>query len=170
MPSGYRGDRKKSWTPTQAGGSVGNRAPSRSHAFDGVGTVSYSASESRHRMSSISIIGLGGMARALAGRAVTSGHTVEVIGRDASEAADLAAALGGATTAGTFGATPAGAIVILAVTHSGGVPVVARYGDALDGKIVVDISNNFVGADDTVLDTPEGTSAAQEIAEALPAS
>jgi predicted dinucleotide-binding enzyme len=121
-------------------------------------------------MSSISIIGLGGMARALAGRAVTSGHTVEVIGRDASEAADLAAALGGATTAGTFGATPAGAIVILAVTHSGGVPVVARYGDALDGKIVVDISNTFVGADDTVLDTPEGTSAAQEIAEALPAS
>jgi 8-hydroxy-5-deazaflavin:NADPH oxidoreductase len=120
-------------------------------------------------MSSISIIGLGGMARALAERALAGGHVVEVIGRDPAKAEELAAALGSRATAGIFGATPAGDIVILAVTHAGGVPVVEQYGDALAGKVVVDISNTFVGADDTRLVTPEGTSGAQQIAEALPA-
>ncbi|MER5668189.1 NAD(P)-binding domain-containing protein, partial [Streptomyces mirabilis] len=33
-------------------------------------------------MSSISIIGLGNMARALAGRALAGGNAVEIIGRD----------------------------------------------------------------------------------------
>ena len=121
-------------------------------------------------MSSISIVGLGGMARALAARAVEGGHAVEVIGRDAAKAEDLATALGGSATTGTFGTTPAGEIVILAVPHAGGVPVVAAYGDALAGKVVIDISNTFVGADDTMLVTPEGTSGAQEIAQAVPAS
>ncbi len=36
-------------------------------------------------MNSISIIGLGGMARALGTRVVESGHAVEVIGRDAAK-------------------------------------------------------------------------------------
>ncbi len=121
-------------------------------------------------MSSISIIGLGSMARAIAGRAVGGGNAVEVIGRDPAKAKELAAALGGGATAGTFGTTPAGDIVILAVPHAGGVPVVAQYGDALAGKVVVDISNTFVGPDDTVLVTPEGISGAQEIAKAVPAS
>ncbi|WP_326953554.1 NADPH-dependent F420 reductase [Amycolatopsis sp. NBC_01286] len=119
-------------------------------------------------MSNISIIGLGGMTRAIGARAVESGHTVEVIGRDAVKAKEVAAALG--ATAGTFGATPAGDLVILAVPHAGGVPVVTQYGDALAGKVIVDISNTFAGPDDTVLVTPEGSSGAQEIAEAAPAS
>ncbi len=119
-------------------------------------------------MSSISIIGLGGMARAIGARAVEAGHTVEVIGRDAARAKDLAAAIG--ATAGTFGATPAGDLVILAVPHAGGVPVVTRYGDALARKVIVDISNTFAGPDDTVLVTRPGSSGAQEIAEAAPAS
>jgi len=121
-------------------------------------------------MSSISIIGLGGMARALAERALAGGHAVEVIGRDPAKAEELAAALGSRATAGTFGTTPAGDVVILAVPHAGGVPVVRQYGDALAGKVVVDISNVFAGADDTRLVTPEGTSGAQQIAAALPAS
>ena len=59
-------------------------------------------------MSSISIIGLGDMASALAGRALAGGNAVEVIGRDAVKAKDLTAALGGGATAGTFGTAPAG--------------------------------------------------------------
>ncbi|GAA4550522.1 NADPH-dependent F420 reductase [Pseudonocardia xishanensis] len=121
-------------------------------------------------MGGISIIGLGGMARALAERALAGGHVVEVIGRDPAKAEKFAAELGGRAMTGTFGATPAGDIVILAVPHAGGVPVVEQYGDALVGKVVVDISNTFAGADDTTLVTPEGTSAGQQIAEALPAS
>jgi predicted dinucleotide-binding enzyme len=92
-------------------------------------------------MSSISIIGVGNMASALAGRALTGGNTVEIIGRDPAKAKALAAALGGATV-GTSGATPAGDIV--------------------------DITNPIT-PDFTGFLTPEGSSGAQEIAKAAPA-
>ena len=120
-------------------------------------------------MSSISIIGLGGMARAIAARAVEGGNAVEVIGRDQAKAKDLAAALGGGATAGTFAAAPAGDIVILAVPYASAARVVAQYGEALAGKVIIDISNTF-NADATALVTPDGTSGAQEIAKAAPAS
>ncbi|MEU7590901.1 NAD(P)-binding domain-containing protein [Micromonospora sp. NPDC049230] len=120
-------------------------------------------------MSSISIIGLGGMGRAISARAVEGGHAVEVIGRDAAKAEDLAAALGGGATAGTFGTAPAGDIVILAVPNASAVPVVAQYGNALADKVIIDITNPMK-ADASGLTTPDGTSAAQEIAEAAPAS
>lgn len=120
-------------------------------------------------MSSISFIGLGGMARAIAARAVGGGHSVELIGRDGDKAAALAAELGGGATAGAFGAVPAGDIVVLAVPYVSAAQVVGRYGDALAGKVVVDISNTF-DADATGLLTPDGTSGAQEISQAAPAS
>ena len=120
-------------------------------------------------MSSISIIGLGNMGRALATRAVEGGHAVEVIGRDPAKAKDLAAALGGGATAGTFGAAPAGDIVILAVPNASAVPVVAQYGDALAGKVIIDITNPMK-ADASGLTTSDGTSAAQEIAKVAPGS
>jgi 8-hydroxy-5-deazaflavin:NADPH oxidoreductase len=120
-------------------------------------------------MSTISIIGPGNMARLIGVKAVAGGNTVEVIGRDAAKAANLASALGSGATAGTFGAVPAGDIVILAVTYASCAPLVSQYGDALAGKIIVDMSNNFAPSG-TGLVTPEGTSAAQEIAKAAPAS
>jgi predicted dinucleotide-binding enzyme len=119
-------------------------------------------------MSSISVIGLGGMARAIAARAVAGGNAVEVIGRDEVKAKGLAATLGGGATVGTLGAVPVGDIVVLAVPYASAVPVVARYGDALAGKFIIDISNTF-NADATGVVTPEGTSGAQEIAKAVPA-
>ena len=120
-------------------------------------------------MSSISIIGTGTMARILGTLAVDGGNTVEVTGRHAAKAADLASALGGGATAGNFGTVPAGDIVILAVPYASSAPVVSQYGDALDGKVIVDISNCF-NAGGTGLDTPDGTSIAQEVAKAAPAS
>ena len=118
-------------------------------------------------MTSISFIGLGGMTRAIAGRAVARGHSVEVIGRDAAKTADLAATLGAGVTTGAFGAVPVGEIVVLAVPYTSAVEVVTTYGEALAGKIVIDVSNTFT-ADATGVLTPEGTSGAQEIAEAAP--
>jgi 8-hydroxy-5-deazaflavin:NADPH oxidoreductase len=59
-------------------------------------------------MSSLSFIGLRGMARAIAARAVAGGNAVELIGCDAAKAKGLAAALGGGATAGTFGNALAG--------------------------------------------------------------
>jgi predicted dinucleotide-binding enzyme len=94
-------------------------------------------------MSSISIIGSGNMARAIGARAVKGGNDVEVASRDAAKAEALALTLGGGATAGRFGAVPVGDIVILAVLYAGAVPVVAQYGDALAGKVIVDITNPF---------------------------
>ena len=119
-------------------------------------------------MNRITLIGTGNMARTIGTLAVAGGNTVEVIGRDAAKAKGLAAALGGGATAGTFGTAPAGDIVILAVPNASAVPVVAQYGNALVGKVIIDITNP-VNADATGLVTPDGTSAAQEIAKAAPA-
>jgi predicted dinucleotide-binding enzyme len=120
-------------------------------------------------MSSISIIGTGNMASAIGALAVKGGNTVEIIGRDRAKAAALASALGNGATVGTWGAAPAGGIVILAVLFDSAVPVVSEYGDALAGKIVVDITNPF-NPSATGLAIPHDTSIAQMVAEAAPAS
>ena len=120
-------------------------------------------------MSSISIIGTGNMARAIGALAVAGGNTVEVMGRDQSKAADLAKALGAGATTGEWGTNPAGDVVIVALLYDGVVPVVAQYGEALTGKIIVDISNPFNSAADGLAHR-EDTSIAQEVAKAAPAS
>ena len=116
-------------------------------------------------MSSISIIGSGNMASAIGALAVKGGNAVEVISRDAAKAAALAKEIGDGATVGRWGAVPAGEIVILAVLFDSAVPVVSQYGDALAGKIIVDITNTF-SPDAKGLVTPNGSSGAQEIAKA----
>ena len=118
-------------------------------------------------MSNVSIIGTGGMARTLATRAIQGGNSVEVIGRDADRSRSLGDELG--ATSGTFGDVPAGDLVVLAVPYAGAVPIVERYGDALAGKTIVDITNTS-NADATGLVVPDDTSGAQQIAKAAPAS
>ena len=120
-------------------------------------------------MSSISIIGTGNMASAIGALAVAGGNTVEVIGRDQSKAAELAKTLGDSTTTGEFGSVPAGDVVILAVLFDSAVSIVSEYGDALAGKIIVDITNPFNATADG-LAIPADTSIAQMVAEAAPAS
>ena len=118
-------------------------------------------------MSSISIIGSGNMASAIGALALKGGNAVEIIGRDPAKAKELAAALGGATV-GTAGAAPAGDIVILAVPYASAAAVVSEYGDALRGKVIIDITNP-VSPDFKGFVTPAGSSGAQEIAKAAPA-
>ncbi|MFJ2176955.1 NADPH-dependent F420 reductase [Streptomyces sp. NPDC087851] len=117
-------------------------------------------------MSSISIVGLGNMARAVADRALAGGNAVEIIGRDQAKAEELAATRGGATV-GTAGATPTGDIVILAAPYAGAAAVVREYGDALRGKIIVDVTNP-VAPDLRGFVVPDDSSGAQEIAKAAP--
>src|ERR1700721_1346827 len=81
-------------------------------------------------MSTISIIGSGTMATAIAGRVAKAGHTVEVIGRDTAKAQALADRLASGAITGTYGAAPAGDIVILAVPYASAAAVVAEFGDA----------------------------------------
>ena len=94
-------------------------------------------------MTTISIIGSGNMATAIGTRAAKHGHTVELMSRNPAKAQALADQIGNGATVGTYGATPAGDIVILAVLYAGAVDVVTHYGDALAGKILVDITNPF---------------------------
>lgn len=120
-------------------------------------------------MTTISIIGAGNMATAIGTRAAKHGHTIELISRDATKAQALADRIGGSATVGTFGAAPQGDIVVLAVLYQSAVDVVAHYGDALAGKILVDITNPF-NADASGLMTTPGSSMSQEIAAVAPES
>ena len=118
-------------------------------------------------MSSISIIGSGNMATAIGTRAAKHGHTIELMSRNTAKAQALADQIGNAATVGTFGATPTGDIVIVAVLYAGAVEVVTHYGDALAGKILVDITNPF-NPDASGLVTTPGNSVSQQIAAAAP--
>jgi 8-hydroxy-5-deazaflavin:NADPH oxidoreductase len=118
-------------------------------------------------MTTISIIGSGNMATAIGTRAAKHGHTIELMSRNTAQAQALADQIGNGATVGTFGATPLGDIVIVAVPYTNAVSVVANYGESLAGKILVDISNPF-NADASGLVTTTGNSAAQEIAAAAP--
>ena len=120
-------------------------------------------------MTAISIIGTGNMARTIGTRALAGGNTVQIMGRDRSKAADLATALGDGATLGEWGTAPTGDIVVVALLYDGVLPAVARYGDALAGKVVVDISNPFNSTFDGLAHREE-TSIAQQVAEAAPAS
>jgi predicted dinucleotide-binding enzyme len=108
------------------------------------------------------------MAAAIGGLAAKAGHTVEVMSRDAAKARALAKQVGAGATAGTFGAAPAGDIVILAVPYSAVLDVVKQYGEELAGKLLVDITNP-VAPDYTSFVTPGDSFGAQEIAKVAPA-
>lgn len=103
-------------------------------------------------MTHVSIIGTGKMGRAIADIVTAGGNTVEEFNQ--SDA-------GNAVT---------GEIVILAVPYPAVADVLAKRGDQLAGKVVVDISNplNFETFD-SLLVAADG-SAAGEIAAALPQS
>jgi hypothetical protein len=119
-------------------------------------------------MTTVSIIGSGNMATAISTRAVKHGHTVELMSRDTAKAQALADRIGSGATVGTYGARPVGDIVIVAVLYAGAVDVVAHYGDALAGKVLVDITNPF-NADASGVVTTAGNSVSEQIAAAAPA-
>jgi predicted dinucleotide-binding enzyme len=118
-------------------------------------------------MTTISIIGSGNMASAIGTRAAKHGHTIEFMSRNAAKAQALADQIGNGATVGTFGARPAGDIVIVAVLYAGAVEVVEHYGDALAGKTLVDITNPF-NADASGVVTTAGNSVSEQIAAAAP--
>jgi anti-anti-sigma factor len=94
----------------------------------------------------ITIIGAGNMARGIATRALSGGHTVRLINREPDKAAQLAAGLqenSAAADVQAAGATSTGGahIVVLALPYPAARKVAAQYAAALSGKTLVDISN-----------------------------
>ena len=118
-------------------------------------------------MSNITIFGAGNIGSAVAGIAVKSGATVQVIDRNA----DKAAAAADGVTGAIFGeAAITGDIVVLALPFPAYDEAIAAYADQLVGKTVVDVSNpiDFSTFD---LALPEGAkSAAEYVAAKLPQS
>jgi len=103
-------------------------------------------------MSHLSIIGTGNMGQAIADLAAKGDNTVQLLGSN-----DAAIPV-------------SGDIVVLAVPYPAVADVLARRGAELAGKVVVDITNplNFETFDSLVV--PASSSAAAEIAAALPQS
>jgi hypothetical protein len=103
-------------------------------------------------MTNLSIIGTGNMSQAIASIAAKGGHSVQQLGQS-----DVDTAI-------------TGDVVVLAVPYPAVADVIAKRGEQLAGKVVVDITNplDFETFDDLVV--PADGSAAAEIAAALPDS
>jgi predicted dinucleotide-binding enzyme len=115
----------------------------------------------------ITIIGTGNMARGIAMRALAGGHSVTLLGTDAAKAKALAAELSGDVRAGQVGDPLSGDVVVLAVWYAAVDHVLRRYGDQLDAKVLVDITNPIDVESFEPLALEAG-SAAQEIAAKAP--
>lgn len=121
-------------------------------------------------MSAISIIGTGNMARGLAIRALAGGYTVQLLGKTAQDAETLAADLDPEhTTTAATGDELTGDLVVLAVWYPVTTEIVGQYGAVLASKIVIDISNPVDTETFDGLVTPADSSAAEELAMAMPA-
>jgi NADPH-dependent F420 reductase len=122
----------------------------------------------------VTIIGAGKMGRGIGTRLVAGGNDVEVVDRDPAEARALAEELqaaakdGASATAieadGAFG----GEVVVLAVYYPSLAEAAAQYRDRLAGKVLVEISNPIDFSTMDGLATPPDSSAAEELARAVP--
>ena len=103
-------------------------------------------------MAHLSILGTGNMGQAIASVAGKGGHTVQLLGQ------------------GDVDTAVSGDVVVLAVPYPAISTIIGQRGDQLAGKVVVDITNplNFETFDSLVV--PADSSAAAEIAAALPES
>jgi 8-hydroxy-5-deazaflavin:NADPH oxidoreductase len=103
-------------------------------------------------MAHLSILGTGNMGQAIASVAGKGGHTVQLLGQGDTD-------------------TPvSGDVVVLAVPYPAISSIISERGDQLAGKVVVDITNplDFETFDSLVV--PADSSAAAEVAAALPES
>ncbi|NMR20986.1 NADPH-dependent F420 reductase [Cellulomonas fimi] len=121
-------------------------------------------------MSTITILGAGNMTRGIATRALAGGYDVQILARDESEAGTLANELTGSVSTGAFSTPIAGDVVVLALPYDAALSVAGELRDALNGKVVVDITNPVDFATFDRLVTPDDSSAAQEIQKAIPAA
>ncbi len=119
----------------------------------------------------VSIIGAGNMAGGIATHAVAGGHSVRIVARDIAKGTALAdevrRRIAGADIATAEGVADAD-VVVLAVPYAAVKDVLGTYGDALDGKTVVDISNPVDFSTFDALVVPADSSAAEEIAAIAP--
>jgi hypothetical protein len=112
----------------------------------------------------VTVIGSGNMGSGFVKQLKKAGHDVRVTGRNAEKAQQLAAQHGARAVSATEAA--ASDVLILATSYDDAVPALKALG-ALDGKVVVDVTNPLT-ADYMGLTVGHTTSAAEEIAKAVP--
>lgn len=101
-------------------------------------------------MAHISIFGKGNMAQALKSLYEEAGNSVTLIGHESG--------------------LQLGEVVILAVPYTAIDDIINKYSKDLQGKIIIDITNPLDFSTFDRLVTPEGSSAAEEIAKKIPAA
>jgi predicted dinucleotide-binding enzyme len=113
----------------------------------------------------VTIIGTGNMARGIGSRVLAGGHQLTVVGKDSERAEAVASDLGGGGSVRTAvtGDPVEGDVVVLAVYYPDARAAVEQYGDALAGKVVVDITNPVNETFDGLVVPPDG-SATEELA------
>jgi len=119
-------------------------------------------------MSSITVIGTGSVGSAVAELAAKGGANVQVLGRNREKAALLAARI--SATPGSVGDAISGDVVVLAVPYPALAELADAYGAALDGKVVVDVTNPVDFKTFDGLTVAADSSAAAELQAKLPAA
>jgi predicted dinucleotide-binding enzyme len=114
----------------------------------------------------VTVIGAGNMGSAFVKQLHAAGHQVRVTARNAAQAEALAAQYHGVRAVAAAGAAIEADVVIVATSYADAVAALRSVGD-LAHKVVVDITNPLT-ADYMGLTLGHSTSAAEEIARALP--
>jgi len=114
----------------------------------------------------ILVLGAGSMGSAFVKQLTRAGHQVLVTARNLEKAQALAAAHPGARAVAATNAAAQAEVIVLATGYADAVSALQSVGD-LTGKVVIDITNPMT-ADFMALTLGHSTSAAEEIAKAVP--
>ena len=114
----------------------------------------------------VTVIGAGNMGAGFVKQLTAAGHQVSVTARSAEKAQAVAVANPGASAIAVANAAASADVFVLATGYGDAVDALKSVGD-LSGKVVIDITNPLT-ADYMGLTLGHSTSAAEEIAKALP--
>jgi predicted dinucleotide-binding enzyme len=115
----------------------------------------------------VTVIGSGNMGSGFVKQLQAAGHSVRVTGRDAAKAAALASQYAGVQSVPLAAAARDSDVIVLATPFESAANELRSAGD-LGGKVVIDVTNPLT-PDYMGLTVGHGTSAAEQIAQAVPA-
>lgn len=114
----------------------------------------------------IAIIGSGNVGGALAKGSVKAGHTVTLTSKDPAHAEAKAKDTGARAVRSAQEAVKGAEIVILAVPYSAVDAVLSELGDALAGKVLIDVTNRMKR--EAIAESVDGSSASEQIQRKAP--